>query len=142
MRCAAWLAPIVALMVAACSAPTGESPDVPETGRPAPETRAAETPPVADVPDRMLDAALAQAAERTGVAKDEIRVVTAEAVTWSDGALGCPEPGMMYTQALVPGYRVVLDANGEELHFHAGESGDVRYCDDPQPPIESGTVDR
>jgi hypothetical protein len=37
-------------------------------------------------------------------------VVQAEAVTWPDGALGCPEPGIVYTQALVPGYWVVVEA--------------------------------
>ena len=38
----------------------------------------------------------------------DLKVLSAEAVTWSDGSLGCPEPGMMYTQALVPGYRVQI----------------------------------
>lgn len=138
MRRRAWLAPVVVIVLAACSAPAGESPEAPATGRPTFETVAPEASAMAETPDRILDAALAEAADRTGVAKDEIRVVTAEAVTWSDGSLGCPEPGMMYTQALVPGYRVVLEAGGEELHFHAGESGDVRYCEDPRRALEGG----
>jgi hypothetical protein len=29
---------------------------------------------------------------------------------WNDGSLGCPEPGMMYTQALVNGYWLIIEA--------------------------------
>jgi hypothetical protein len=77
-----------------------------------------------------------------GVQLDEIRVVTAAAVTWSDGSLGCPEDGQMYTQALVPGYRVILDVAGEELAYHASETGDFRACANPIAPVEDGRVDR
>jgi hypothetical protein len=38
-------------------------------------------------------------------------------VTWSDGALGCPAPGRFYTQALVPGFRVQLEAGGERFDY-------------------------
>lgn len=82
------------------------------------------------------------ASAETGVQPDEIRIVTAEAVTWSDGSLGCPEEGQMYTQALVPGYRVVVDVAGEEIAYHASEAGDFRACANPMPPIEDGRVDR
>ena len=98
--------------------------------------------PTTDVPEDMLMAVIQEAAEQTGVSPGDLVVVAAEAVTWSDGSLGCPEAGMAYTQALVPGYRVVIDAGGEELHFHAGQTGDFRYCQDPQPPAETGGSDR
>ena len=95
-----------------------------------------------DVPTAMLERVIAEAASGAGVDPSAVRVVSAEAVTWSDGSLGCPEPGMMYTQALVPGYRVVLEIDGEELHFHTSESGDFTFCEDPQPPVDDGSVDR
>lgn len=84
----------------------------------------------------MLAAIVADAGQRTGVTQDEVELMTAEAVTWSDGSLGCPEPGMMYTQALVAGYRVVVRAAGETLTYHAGQDGDARYCEHPRPPAE------
>ena len=62
--------------------------------------------------------------------------MVAEAVTWSDGSIGCPEEGMMYTQALVPGYRVILDIAGEELAFHAPESGEFAPCANPIEPVD------
>ena len=83
-----------------------------------------------------------QASAETGVAIDKIRVVTAEAVTWSDGSLGCPGEGQMYTQALVPGYRVLLEIAGEELAFHASATGDFSHCSNPTDPVDDGTLDR
>ena len=134
---------LAALVLGACTgepgATTGTSPSV----TPSLEGEQSMAPilPSGEVPDDLLADVLAQAADRAGVDVSEARIVTAEAVTWSDGSLGCPEPGMAYTQALVPGYRVVVEVEGEERHFHASESGDFRACDDPQPPID-GPVDR
>ena len=93
-----------------------------------------------NVPQAMLDAALDDAAKRASVDRSTIKVVSAGAVTWSDGSAGCPEPGMMYTQALVPGYRIVLEAGGQTLHYHAGRSGAPRFCpaDRAMPPSGGG----
>jgi hypothetical protein len=71
----------------------------------------------------------------------DARVVEARPVTWSDGALGCPEPGMMYTQALVDGYRIILETgDGERVFFH-GEDGQPPFrCDAPQEPQDGGVT--
>jgi len=76
----------------------------------------------------VTEAALADAATRTGLEPDALKVLSAEVVTWSDGSLGCPQPGMMYTQALVPGYRVRIQAGGQVLDYHAGRSGQPTLC--------------
>ena len=65
-------------------------------------------------------AALADLAAREGVDPATITVVSTDEVTWRDGSLGCPEPGMNYTQALVPGVRVVLELDGVRYEYHAG----------------------
>src|SRR5690606_19197086 len=46
-------------------------------------------------------------AQRLGVDPEAIEVVTKEAVEWPNGAMGCPAPGAVYTQAIVPGFRMV-----------------------------------
>jgi len=76
----------------------------------------------------VVDAVLADAAKRTGRPIAEIEVVSAQSVTWSDGSLGCPQPGMMYTQALVPGYRVVVEVGGERYDYHASLRGGISLC--------------
>jgi hypothetical protein len=61
-----------------------------------------------------------------------LRVVSVEDVMWPDGALGCPEPGRMYTQALVPGQRVRIAAPGAleaPMHYHISKRGNAwLYC--------------
>jgi hypothetical protein len=55
-------------------------------------------------------------------------LVRAEQVTWSDGSLGCPQPGTMYTQALVPGFRVIAKSPSGELVYHSDVRGNVVTC--------------
>lgn len=97
----------------------------------------------AGVPPELVTTALEDAAARTRANVAEIEVVTAEAVTWPDGAAGCPQPGMMYTQALVRGYRIVLRAGGQVLNYHAGSSGGPRFCpaDRVTAPAPGGPAD-
>jgi hypothetical protein len=94
-------------------------------------------PPQGDPPNQavmsgsledVVRAARADAARRTGVAAESLVVVSAESVTWSDGSLGCPQPGMMYTQALVPGYRVRLRGPDGEMDYHASARGALVLC--------------
>jgi hypothetical protein len=72
--------------------------------------------PDADLDDGVavvpVDQAVVEAGGEFGVGPEDIEVVVAEEVTWPDGALGCPEPDGMYTQALVEGYRIVLEVDG------------------------------
>jgi hypothetical protein len=86
------------------------------------------------VPQSVIDAAIADAATRVGADPAAVTVVTAEAVTWPDGALGCPEPGHMYTQMVTPGYHVVVDAGGTRLDYRAGRQGTVSLCANPRGP--------
>ena len=93
---------------------------------------------IGEVPAALLEQILANAADVADVDIEAIEVLRAESVTWNDGSLGCPERGMMYTQALVEGYQVVLDAAGAELDYRATENGDFRLCENPAPGESSG----
>lgn len=127
------LAAVVAI-AAGCAAPgSSGSSEAPGSDAAVPSV------PQGEVPAAMLEQVIADAASGAGVDLAAVEVISAEAVTWSDGALGCPLPDQMYTQALVPGYRVILDVDGEEMSFHAAEDGEFAYCADPQPPAEGGT---
>ncbi|RPI14291.1 MAG: hypothetical protein EHM60_07110 [Lysobacterales bacterium] len=87
---------------------------------------------------KMTREVIADAASRTGLASEALVVERAEAVTWPDGALGCGKPGVVYTQALVPGYRVVIRAGEERLSYHANRKGYWTYC--PSPSITDDTI--
>ena len=69
---------------------------------------------------RILDPILKEAAALAKVAREQLVIVRAEPVVWNDGSLGCPEPGMEYTQALVNGYWVVIEAAGQTYDFRVG----------------------
>lgn len=76
-------------------------------------------------------AILADAAAGWGAADPAVlRVAQSEAITWPNGALGCPQPGVQYTQALVPGWRLVVrDGSGQrELVYHASRRGAWLWC--------------
>lgn len=83
--------------------------------------------------DEALDLARADLVERAGVAAEEIQVVEMREVVWANGAMGCPAEGMMYTQALVNGYFMLLESAGTLYPYHAGHNGHPFYC----PPERS-----
>jgi hypothetical protein len=80
------------------------------------------------LPARLVADIVTDAASRAGVERDAVTVVSAEARTWSDGSLGCPEPGMYYTQALVDGYQVIVSVGGKEYDYRAAGGG-FRLCE-------------
>ena len=81
--------------------------------------------------------AMMDLSERVGADVDDIKLVSLLEVTWRDGSIGCPEPGVAYTMALVPGQQLILSVNGEEYHYHSGKNSIFKYCGDPTPPLES-----
>lgn len=88
------------------------------------------------IPATVWDGVLADLATRAGDGVVDPTVVSAQAMTWNDGAWGCPEEGMMYTQALVEGFQVVVEVNGEEFDYRS-DGRSVRFCD-PASMIEGG----
>ncbi len=109
----------------------GVSPVMGETGKnvaprddvtpPAPETTQAEI--------SIVNTAKADLAQRLNIAAADITVVGLEEITWRNGALGCPQPGMMYTQALVPGYKITLRAGGAVYAYHGAEGRGPFLCE-------------
>jgi hypothetical protein len=134
------LAPLVACS-AGKPAPTGIAPptripDAPkDTAAPAGQNVAA-----AAVPREVRRAVVADAARRFQVAESAVVLSRAEQVTWNDGSLGCPQPGQMYTQMLVTGYRIVATTSAGQMEYHTDSHGFVVTCgggavmDSVQPP--------
>ena len=83
---------------------------------------------------------------RTGIDRNAISLLSYEAVTWPDGAIGCPQPGMAYTQALVDGYRLLFDASGKQMFYHTAGTQRFVFCDTakvkPDKPVPGSSVDR
>jgi hypothetical protein len=79
-------------------------------------------------------------AQRLGVAIESVVVSSTRPVTWGSGALGCPDPGMNYTQALVPGTVIYLKVDNTIHAYHARYGGEPFYCprDRVEPPASEG----
>jgi hypothetical protein len=102
-----------------------------------PPARAGGEPTVREMTDDPVAIARADLAERLGAAPETIELIEQSEVTWRDGSLGCPQPGMAYTQALVNGSRIVLRHGGVDYHYHSGRGRPPFYCADPQAPLPS-----
>lgn len=113
------------LLVAACNAPDEPTPEIDMTDR-----QSTDRPhePVADNLEAETLRAREDLARRLDVPLESIRTVVARRVTWNNGALGCPEPDMMYTQALVPGYFIRLIADDQSYAYHGSDGQQPFFC--------------
>jgi hypothetical protein len=125
---------VLASLAAACAA-SGEqkraTPRAPPTRVPAPplnDQPVGEPVSTTAIPVEVRRAVVADAAKRFKVAESAVVLTRAEQLTWPNGAIGCPEPGTMYTQALVPGFRVVAKTSAGELIYHTDMLGNTRSC--------------
>jgi len=67
-------------------------------------------------------------AQRLGIELDSVTLSGSSPVNWRSGALGCPEPGMNYTESLVPGVLIFLKVGNEAHGYHAKVGGEPFYC--------------
>ncbi len=77
------------------------------------------TPPVVVLAQKSLAAELK-------IGETNVKIVSFSAITWSNGCLDIPFPEGACTAALVPGYRVVLEAGDKKYEYHTDEKADVR----------------
>ncbi len=101
------------------------------------EGEATMTPSVVETPSGVemsedlpqVDMAKTDLAERLNVVREAIEVVLVEARTWQDAGMGCPQPGMVYTQVLQDGLLIRLRVDGEEYDYHSGGTRDPFLCE-------------
>ena len=93
------------------------------------------TPVTGEVPAKLLDVILKDLAGRTGAALEKIAVIQSQATIWNDGSMGCPQPGVMYTQALVNGYWVILQIGNQKYDYRAAQTGYFFLCERGLAPV-------
>jgi len=108
---------LLTLIVTACS-PEAQPTEGPST---------IDEPPVpTDIPVDLTPAqraAITALSENLSLPVDEIKLVSTEAVEWPDGCLGVQEEGLACTQVIIPGFRVILEANGRQVEYRTNEDG-------------------
>jgi hypothetical protein len=83
-------------------------------------------------------------AQQLSIDVSQVVLVEARAVVWPDSSLGCPQPGMAYTQVQRDGLLIVLSAGGRTYEYHSGASRPPFLCKEatkviePLPPPDAG----
>ena len=78
---------------------------------------------------RFVEQARQDLAGRLNVRPDEIDFLVFESVVWPDSSLGCPQPGMAYTQVQRDGYQILLAHAGRQYAYHGGGSRPPFLCE-------------
>lgn len=92
---------------------------------PSSATRAPATRNLAQSPAQQ---AVQDLAARLQIDVDQIEVVRSVEVNWPDGSLGCPQPGMRYTQVVVNGTFVELRVGDQVYNYHSGAARPPFLC--------------
>lgn len=100
---------------------------------PATEQPTAPVPPPTETPVLEVEApvpgnpvtqlAIQALATQIGVPAENITVQTFEAVDWPDGCLGINLTDMACITVITPGYRIILEANGQPYEYHSNKDG-------------------
>jgi hypothetical protein len=108
---------IIVLFLAACS-PQAAATELPQTIDEQPTHISVDISP-------SQRAAMAELSKNLGISPDKIKLVSTEAVDWPDSCLGVSVEGIMCSQVVTPGFRIVLEANGKQVEFHTNQDGSV-----------------
>ncbi|HEX6385272.1 MAG TPA: hypothetical protein VF177_11430 [Anaerolineae bacterium] len=104
---------LLALLLVACE-PGAAEPTAPATLPP---------PTVHSQEPRAVANAISTLSEELGVDSQEIEVVSFEEREWPDGCLGLGGPDEICTQAIVPGWLVILRAEGQQYEVRTDATG-------------------
>jgi hypothetical protein len=86
---------------------------------------------------KFIGIVMADLATRLSMEAQAISVISAEAITWPNAALGCPLPGKVYAQGTVPGFRIRLKAENKEYSYHTDRTGQFVLCLEEGPDVEN-----
>jgi hypothetical protein len=100
---------ILVLVLAACSPAS-----IPDTG--------GESTPD-NLPPLVVMEAITQLSQELNVSMEVVEVIELEQVDWPDACLGIPMEGQACAQVITPGFRVVLDVNGQQYEFRSNQDG-------------------
>ncbi len=120
------------------SVSSGTTRSVDKTPEPVP-SQTDTTAVTGEVPPDLIAVVMADLVSRSGIAEAGISVVRSEQVVWNDGSLGCPLPGETYTQALVDGYWIVLEAGDITYDYRAAATGYFKLCTGGGVPLTQPT---
>ncbi len=119
---------LILILLSACAEAGATLPPVDSPTSPPADTPT--TPPIQPTPTHIpvdippaVRAAINELTQSLGISADQVTVVSVESVTWPNGCLGVTLPGVLCTQQTVPGFRIILKANGKQYEYHTNQDG-------------------
>jgi heat shock protein HslJ len=121
------------ILVAAC---TPQGPGVPVTG----ETDTPQSPGATPLPPQAVLDAQQWLAQQLSVAVEQVQLVEIDQEEWPDSCLGLGRPEESCAAVITPGWRVVVEVNGQTYEIRTDETASViRLASPEQSPVpESG----
>ncbi len=83
--------------------------------------------------------ALDTLSQKINADRKNIQLIHLARFNWPDAALGCPKPGIVYTQAIVPGHLALLKHGDKQYRVHLG-NGRGLVCNLRQIPVKLDQV--
>ena len=78
---------------------------------------------------QLVNQAKEDLAQRLNIDMGEIQVLEVKEVIWPDASLGCPQPGVAYSQAPQDGLLIRLGVEGRMYFYHSGETEEPFLCE-------------
>jgi outer membrane lipoprotein-sorting protein len=86
------------------------------------------------LPRPVANAVLQDLSRRQGIPKRELQITDYSQQTWRNGCLELAQPGELCTQALVPGWRVVVSNGRQNWIYHTNSNGRFLRLNDTRNP--------
>lgn len=71
------------------------------------------------------EAAISAVVQNLGVAAEQVKLVSTEAVEWPDSCLGIVREGINCAQVVTPGFRITLDVAGQQVEYRTNQDASV-----------------
>ena len=133
--------PLVTIQPTQTGAPATLSTPVNLQGQGFPPGQSTPTPfptPAALASQSQVERAKQDLAVRLSISADQIVLTDFQEITWPDSSLGCPQPGMAYTQVTVDGISIQLQVGDRVYSYHGNGSQPPFLCERVGPigPME------
>jgi hypothetical protein len=131
-----WIS-LIGLFLAACEPefiPTPPPTRTKESSSPVPVSFPTSPPIPTSIPlathlpadlDSAREAAVTSLSSTLDLPPDQIELVTAQAVIWPNSCMGVQRGGVLCINKQVPGFVIVLGANGKQYEFHTNQDGSL-----------------
>ena len=71
------------------------------------------------IASELVQLAQRRVAQQLDLPLRRVMLIAARPYLWQDTSLGCPQPGQVYTDVQIPGYRIVVGAGDMSFAFHS-----------------------